>query len=81
MEAGKTFDHTTRSATFDEVKYLRREARALKEVLTEQAVELRLRKKAQLRIGRTMNKMHRVREAGVHEAVQMIADSCHGHAV
>ena len=37
---------TARAATTDEVKALRREARALKEVVAEQALELRLIKKS-----------------------------------
>jgi transposase len=36
---------TARAATTDEVKELRQEARALKEVVAEQALELRLLKK------------------------------------
>ncbi len=36
---------TTRAANSDEAKALRREARALKEVVAEQALELRLLKK------------------------------------
>jgi transposase len=48
LEAGKrrlTGD-TARAATTDEVKALRREARTLKEVVAEQALELRLMKKS-----------------------------------
>ena len=36
---------TARAATTDEVKYLRREARDLKEVVAEQTLELRILKK------------------------------------
>jgi transposase len=39
---------TARAATTDEVKGLRREAGALKEVVAEQAVELRLLKKSMI---------------------------------
>src|SRR5690242_9196273 len=45
LEAGKRrlAGDTARAATTDEVKALRQEARALKEVVAEQALELRLR--------------------------------------
>jgi transposase len=48
LEAGKKrlAGDTARPATSDEVKVLRKEARDLKEVLAEQALELRLLKKA-----------------------------------
>ena len=48
LEAGKRrlAGDTERAATNGEVKVLRREARALKEVVAEQALELRLLKKA-----------------------------------
>ena len=39
-------DFSTRAATTDEVKHLRREPQDLKEVVAEQALELRLLKKA-----------------------------------
>ena len=47
LEAGKKrlAGDTARAATSDEVKHLRREARDLKEVVAEQALELRLLKK------------------------------------
>ena len=47
LEAGKRrlAGDTARAATTDEVKELRQEARALKEVVAEQALELRLLKK------------------------------------
>ncbi len=50
MEAGKKrlAGDTARSATADEVKDLRREARDLKEVVAEQTLELRLLKKSML---------------------------------
>jgi|TARA_B110000305_G_C19233335_1_gene536252 transposase len=50
LEAGKRrlAGDTARAATTDEVKGLRREARALKEVVAEQAVELRLLKKSMI---------------------------------
>jgi transposase len=48
LEAGKRrlAGDTARAATSDEVKDLRREARELKEVVAEQALELRLLKKS-----------------------------------
>jgi transposase len=48
LEAGKRrlAGDTARAATTDEVKALRQEARTLKEVVAEQALELRLMKKA-----------------------------------
>ncbi|TLP54729.1 IS3 family transposase [Parasedimentitalea maritima] len=54
MEAGKKrlAGDTARAATTDEVKELRREARDLKEVVAEQALELRLLKKRDRQWGR-----------------------------
>ena len=48
LKAGKRrlAGDTARAATTDEVKQLRREAQDLKEVVAEQALELRLLKKA-----------------------------------
>ena len=53
LEAGKRrlAGDTARAATTDEVKALRQEARALKEVVAEQALELRLLKKSMLADG------------------------------
>ena len=50
LEAGKRrlAGDTARAATSDEVKNLRREAGALKEVVAEQALELRLLKKSMI---------------------------------
>ena len=50
LEAGKKrlAGDTARAATSDEVKLLRREARDLKEVVAEQALELRLLKKSMI---------------------------------
>lgn len=50
LEAGKKrlAGDTARAATSDEVKHLRREARDLKEVVAEQALELRLLKKSMI---------------------------------
>jgi len=53
LEAGKRrlADDTARAATGDEVKSLRQEARTLKEVVAEQALELRLLKKSMIAVG------------------------------
>ena len=53
MEAGKRrlAGDTVRAATNDEVKDLRREARDLKEVVAEQALEIRLLKKSMIADG------------------------------
>ena len=53
LEAGKRrlAGDTARAATTDEVKNLRREASALKEVVAEQALELRLLKKSMIADG------------------------------
>jgi len=53
MEAGKRrlAGDTARAANTEEVKDLRREARALKEVVAEQTLEMRLLKKSMLADG------------------------------
>lgn len=53
LEAGKKrlAGDTARAATSDEVKVLRRETRDLKEVVAEQALELRLLKKSMIGVG------------------------------
>lgn len=53
LEAGKRrlAGDTARAATGDEVKVLRQEARTLKEVVAEQALELRLLKKSMIAAG------------------------------
>ena len=53
LEAGKRrlAGDTARAATSDEVKELRREAQELKEVVAEQALELRLLKKSMIADG------------------------------
>ena len=53
LEAGKRrlAGDTARAATTDEVKLLRQEARTLKEVVAEQALELRLLKKSMIGAG------------------------------
>jgi transposase len=63
LEAGKKrlAGDTARSATSDEVKDLRREASALKEVVAELMLENRLLKKARSGLGRTAHEMPRHR--------------------
>ena len=75
LEAGKKrlAGDTARAATSDEVKALRKEARDLKEVVAEQALELRLLKKARSRVGATTNEIPRLREAGNHPAGRAVA--------
>lgn len=53
LEAGKKrlAGDTARAATSDEVKFLRRETRDLKEVVAEQSLELRLLKKSMIADG------------------------------
>ncbi|OCX61457.1 transposase [Thioclava sp. SK-1] len=70
LEAGKKrlAGDTARAATSTEVKDLCRESRALKEVVAEQALELRLLKKACSGMGATTNEVSRIREAGDHSA-------------
>lgn len=53
---------TARSATTDEVRDLRHKARDLKEVVAEKTLELRLLKKAFVRMGETENEIPRIRE-------------------
>ena len=64
LEAGKRrlAGDTARAATSDEVKDLRRESTALKEVVAEQALELRLLKKSMIAEGRTAPR-HALRHA------------------
>jgi transposase len=65
LEAGKRrlAGDTARAATTDEVKGLRREAQELKEVVAEQALELRFSKKARSGMGETKDEIPRRREA------------------
>ena len=62
LEAGKRrlAGDTARAATSTEVKDLKREARDLKEVVAEQALELRLLKKACSGMGRPTNEIPRL---------------------
>ncbi|KZL26071.1 Integrase core domain protein [Pseudovibrio sp. WM33] len=68
LEAGKKrlAADTTRQASTGEVKVLRKEARDLKEEVAEQALELRLLKKACSRMGETTNEISR------HEKLEII---------
>ena len=77
LEAGKKrlAGDTARAATTDEVKNLRQEALDLKEVVAEQALELRLLKKSMIGVaaalrlpgmGATTHEIPRNREAGDH---------------
>ena len=70
LEAGKKrlARDTARAATSDEVRELRREASALKEVVAELTLENRLLKKARSELGRTAHEISRHREAGDHPA-------------
>ena len=70
LEAGKKrlAGDTARAATSDEVKELRREASALKEVVAELTLENRLLKKSVTADGRTPHEVPRLREARDHPA-------------
>ena len=70
LEAGKRrlAGDTARAATGDEVKALRREAQDLKEVVAEQALELRLLKKSMIADGGDVDAEHRF--AMTHEALR-----------
>ena len=61
LKAGKKrlAGDTARAATSDEVRDLRREASALKEVVAELTLENRLLKKARLGLGRTAHEIPR----------------------
>ena len=75
LEAGKKrlAGDTARAATSDEVKELRREASALKEVVAELTLENRLLKKARSGLGKTAHEISRRREAGDHPTGRAIA--------
>ena len=89
MEAGKKrlAGDIVRQANTGEVTELRREARALKEVVAEQTLELRLLKKSMLGDGTSSNEIPCCREAGGHSTGGTItpagqADIGHvGHSV
>jgi transposase len=75
LEAGKKrlAGDTARAATSDEVKELRREASALKEVVAELTLENRLLKKSVIGAGEDDDEIPRRREAGDHPAGRAIA--------
>ena len=81
LEAGKKrlAGDTARAATSTEVKDLRRESRDLKEVVAEQALELRLLKKACSGMGRTTHEIPGIREAGDHPSRRRLAPSDQAH--
>src|SRR6266849_4581723 len=68
LEAGKKrlAGDTARATTSDEVKDLRREASALKEVVAELVLENRLLKKSTLGLGRPTHEIPRLREVVDH---------------
>ena len=78
LEAGKRrlAGDTARAATTDEVKGLRRESTALKEVVADQALEIRLLKKAYLRMGKTPNEVSRIGEDRDHQNCRAITPTC-----
>ena len=77
LEAGKRrlAGDTARAATTDEVKQLRQEAQDLKEVVAEQALELRLLKKACSQMGETKHEVSRIREARDHPPRRAVASA------
>src|SRR5215813_6767274 len=74
LEGGKKrlAGDTARAATLDEVKELRWEASALKEVVAELTLENRLLKKARSGLGRMAHEIPRRREVGDHSAGRAI---------
>ena len=83
LEAGKRrlAGDTARAATSEEVKDLRRQAQELKEVVAEQALELRLLKKSMIADGGDQaNEIPRLREARDHPAGRAVASAGPAHA-
>src|ERR1700676_4676170 len=82
LEAGKKrlAGDTARAATSDEVKDLRREATALKEVVADLTLENRLLKKSVTADGRTRHEILRLGEAGDHPAGRTIPPAGSSHA-
>ena len=78
MEAGKRrlAGDTARAATTDEVKDLRREARALKECVADLTLENRLLKKACSRMGATKNEVSRFGKARNHQDRRAVTPAC-----
>src|SRR5215213_6182743 len=77
LEAGKKrlVGDTARAATSDEVKDLRREAGALKEVVAEQALELRLLKKSMMADGGDGHEIPPIREGRDHPPGRAVASA------
>ena len=75
LEAGKRrlAGDTARAATSDEVKDLKRQAQDLKEVVAEQALELRLLKKSMIADGGDEHEAPRLREARDHPPGRAVA--------
>jgi transposase len=82
MEAGKRrlAGDTARAATTDEVKDLRREARALKECVADLTLENRLLKKSMIADRATKNEVSRIREARDHQGRRAVAPAGPAHA-
>lgn len=82
MEASKRrlAGDTARTATTEEVKDLRREARDLKECVADLTLESRLLKKASSRMGTTTHEVSRIREAGDHQDRGAVASPGQTHA-
>ena len=82
LEAGKKrlAGDTARAATSDEVKDLRREATALKEVVAALTLENRLLKKSVTADGRTRHEVPRLGEVGDHPAGRTIPSAGSPHA-
>ena len=77
LEAGKRrlAGDTARAATSDEVKGLRREAQDLKEVVAEQALELRLLKKSMIGDGETKDEIPGCRKTRDHPPCRAVASA------
>src|SRR6476661_6847150 len=81
LEAGKRrlAGDTARAATSGEVKDLRREATALKEVVADLTLENRLLKKSMSGDGRTRHEISCIREGRDHPAGRAIASAGQAH--
>jgi transposase len=82
LEAGKKrlAGDIARAATSDEVKDLRREASALKEVVADLMLENRLLKKSTIGLGKTAYEIPRRREAGDHPAGRAVPAASAPHS-
>src|SRR5215204_1204891 len=81
LEAGKRrlAGDTARAATSDEVKGLRREASALKEVVADLTLENRLLKKSMLADGEDEHEISRIREGRDHSPGRDLASAGAAH--